>query len=157
MVVSYLAAACLARFRPSMSIFFICIIAFMTLCDTAGSGSLRSSGSAVGTICHDRPNLSLSQPHICCSPPAESFSHSSSTSFWVLQFTTNDTACENLNCGPPFKAMNSCPSSWNTRSEEHTSELQSQSNLVCRLLLEKKKNSIIALISVQLYRIVLVY
>src|SRR2546427_6643790 len=28
------------------------------------------------------------------------------------------------------------------RSEEHTSELQSQSNLVCRLLLEKKKNTI---------------
>src|SRR2546427_5600972 len=29
-----------------------------------------------------------------------------------------------------------------TRSEEHTSELQSQSNLVCRLLLEKKKSSL---------------
>src|SRR5688572_32513993 len=29
------------------------------------------------------------------------------------------------------------------RSEEHTSELQSQSNLVCRLLLEKKKKSTI--------------
>src|SRR2546430_6492734 len=29
---------------------------------------------------------------------------------------------------------------WLIRSEEHTSELQSQSNLVCRLLLEKKKN-----------------
>src|SRR2546430_13397270 len=28
----------------------------------------------------------------------------------------------------------------NARSEEHTSELQSQSNLVCRLLLEKKNN-----------------
>src|SRR2546430_7969283 len=28
---------------------------------------------------------------------------------------------------------------WGWRSEEHTSELQSQSNLVCRLLLEKKK------------------
>src|SRR2546430_7709979 len=28
---------------------------------------------------------------------------------------------------------------YETRSEEHTSELQSQSNLVCRLLLEKKK------------------
>src|SRR2546427_9588727 len=27
------------------------------------------------------------------------------------------------------------------RSEEHTSELQSQSNLVCRLLLEKKKDN----------------
>src|SRR2546430_12900140 len=31
-----------------------------------------------------------------------------------------------------------------TRSEEHTSELQSQSNLVCRLLLEKKKYEISA-------------
>src|SRR2546430_10355165 len=30
---------------------------------------------------------------------------------------------------------------YNNRSEEHTSELQSQSNLVCRLLLEQKKNS----------------
>src|SRR2546430_12282083 len=34
------------------------------------------------------------------------------------------------------------PTSW-WRSEEHTSELQSQSNLVCRLLLEKKKKKII--------------
>src|SRR5256886_8888796 len=31
------------------------------------------------------------------------------------------------------------------RSEEHTSELQSQSNLVCRLLLEKKKPCILLL------------
>src|SRR5256886_13528932 len=31
------------------------------------------------------------------------------------------------------------PSNPKMRSEEHTSELQSQSNLVCRLLLEKKK------------------
>src|SRR5690625_5883311 len=28
---------------------------------------------------------------------------------------------------------------WDTRSEEHTSELQSRGHLVCRLLLEKKK------------------
>src|SRR2546427_3274448 len=33
------------------------------------------------------------------------------------------------------------------RSEEHTSELQSQSNLVCRLLLEKKNNNNTTLIS----------
>src|SRR2546430_13019117 len=32
-----------------------------------------------------------------------------------------------------------CGSANGFRSEEHTSELQSQSNLVCRLLLEKKK------------------
>src|SRR5256885_11775960 len=31
-----------------------------------------------------------------------------------------------------------------SRSEEHTSELQSPCNLVCRLLLEKKKNNAIA-------------
>src|SRR2546430_9697991 len=30
------------------------------------------------------------------------------------------------------------------RSEEHTSELQSQSNLVCRLLLEKKKTTAVS-------------
>src|SRR3712207_9005294 len=31
--------------------------------------------------------------------------------------------------------------SWNVRSEEHTSELQSRQYLVCRLLLEKKKHN----------------
>src|SRR2546430_13027984 len=36
------------------------------------------------------------------------------------------------------RAWNHSPA---VRSEEHTSELQSQSNLVCRLLLEKKKKS----------------
>src|SRR5438270_6805217 len=35
--------------------------------------------------------------------------------------------------------VNCRQSDW--RSEEHTSELQSQSNLVCRLLLEKKTNT----------------
>src|SRR5688572_32673719 len=40
--------------------------------------------------------------------------------------------------GRPF-APPSAPRS--SRSEEHTSELQSQSNLVCRLLLEKKNKS----------------
>src|SRR2546427_5944441 len=34
---------------------------------------------------------------------------------------------------------NQRPEGQSVRSEEHTSELQSQSNLVCRLLLEKKK------------------
>src|SRR5207237_5211078 len=35
----------------------------------------------------------------------------------------------------------SCPDSTRARSEEHTSELQSHLNLVCRLLLEKKKEA----------------
>src|SRR5688572_32496627 len=34
-----------------------------------------------------------------------------------------------------------CTTDDEMRSEEHTSELQSQSNLVCRLLLEKKKKN----------------
>src|SRR2546430_12772851 len=34
-----------------------------------------------------------------------------------------------------------------SRSEEHTSELQSQSNLVCRLLLEKKKKNTLSTIN----------
>src|SRR5438270_4725283 len=38
------------------------------------------------------------------------------------------------------------------RSEEHTSELQSQSNLVCRLLLEKKKNMRLLLIGLPICR-----
>src|SRR2546430_13253257 len=38
--------------------------------------------------------------------------------------------------------FNISPNLYVHRSEEHTSELQSQSNLVCRLLLEKKKNII---------------
>src|SRR2546430_3036670 len=44
----------------------------------------------------------------------------------------------------PGKGIAACQASvdgTHTRSEEHTSELQSQSNLVCRLLLEKKKNT----------------
>src|SRR5438270_12661465 len=38
-----------------------------------------------------------------------------------------------------FRSGTLAPESQTSRSEEHTSELQSQSNLVCRLLLEKKK------------------
>src|SRR2546430_8747965 len=42
-------------------------------------------------------------------------------------------------CGPPGSGGNRPDQ--HARSEEHTSELQSQSNLVCRLLLEKKKSN----------------
>src|SRR5688572_31787616 len=44
----------------------------------------------------------------------------------------------NLDCVEPKQKVLTKPS---LRSEEHTSELQSQSNLVCRLLLEKKKKT----------------
>src|SRR5256885_11680623 len=47
----------------------------------------------------------------------------------------------------PYSAHNRVTACWprcvsmNARSEEHTSELQSPCNLVCRLLLEKKKKT----------------
>src|SRR2546430_206975 len=41
-----------------------------------------------------------------------------------------------------FSSQNEVLLALESRSEEHTSELQSQSNLVCRLLLEKKKTKI---------------
>src|SRR2546430_12180513 len=53
-------------------------------------------------------------------------SRRSMIAIWPLSCSSNLTAC--------LKISACC-----CRSEEHTSELQSQSNLVCRLLLEKKK------------------
>src|SRR6266852_2257095 len=85
----------------------------MTRFDFSGSLSCNISPKAEGTTCHDTPYMSFSQPHLDFSPPSESFSQNSSTSSCVSQFTTNDMASVNLNCGPPFNAMNSCPSSWN--------------------------------------------
>src|SRR3989440_2137878 len=52
---------------------------------------------------------------------------------------TNVRAVGSL-CDDPFQAILFCQSE--QRSEEHTSELQSRSDLVCRLLLEKKKTSL---------------
>src|SRR2546430_6250857 len=57
-----------------------------------------------------------------------------------------NVAANTAGLGPLIQTMSSGislriePTSRSDRSEEHTSELQSQSNLVCRLLLEKKKN-----------------
>src|SRR2546429_5287724 len=49
---------------------------------------------------------------------------------------TAPRACTLMRCGTPAAS-----NSWRSpRSEEHTSELQSRLHLVCRLLLEKKKN-----------------
>src|SRR5688572_32083074 len=57
-----------------------------------------------------------------------------------LAFRESQSACLSsrlpigTNFGGPVRKL--------PRSEEHTSELQSQSNLVCRLLLEKKQNAL---------------
>src|SRR5690606_13407489 len=48
---------------------------------------------------------------------------------------------DSRNFNAPTSTLNSVANSENIRSEEHTSELQSRENLVCRLLLEKKKTT----------------
>src|SRR3989475_5357360 len=53
------------------------------------------------------------------------------------RFRGAEVACGRVEPGP--NVTRHVGSGLDTRSEEHTSELQSQSNLVCRLLLEKKK------------------
>src|SRR5688572_31861759 len=74
-----------------------------------------------------------------------------STFSFFFFFFFNDTATteiytlslhDALPISTPFRLDRNpshCASPCGWRSEEHTSELQSQSNLVCRLLLEKKK------------------
>src|SRR5207248_11314442 len=47
-----------------------------------------------------------------------------------------DFLCDDCNA---YRTRRGCPKSTLHRSEEHTSELQSPYDLVCRLLLEKKK------------------
>src|SRR6516165_10705534 len=84
-----------------------------------------------------------------CKCPLFLFSH-----FFFFFF--NDTATTEIYTLSLHDALPIRPTGWSlrsilsfraaptnrTRSEEHTSELQSQSNLVCRLLLEKKKKKL---------------
>src|SRR5438034_2574994 len=59
----------------------------------------------------------------------------------TVEFTVLGIPCLGLNGGPAFRHTEafSFQVATENRSEEHTSELQSHSDLVCRLLLEKKK------------------
>src|SRR5688572_32042082 len=62
---------------------------------------------------------------------------------FVIAFATSSFITSQTPAPPSAKAPTAkkptAPANTAKRSEEHTSELQSQSNLVCRLLLEKKK------------------
>src|SRR5699024_11532037 len=61
---------------------------------------------------------------------------------WYCRRRCSSSALAWVNCAlrsPLSSRMTISPAS--TRSEEHTSELQSRFDIVCRLLLEKKKNS----------------
>src|SRR3990167_10798350 len=76
-------------------------------------------------------------------PPASSSASARKSAYeGVLQRTVEPRSWKTMSwrsVNPPEIGITAAP----TRSEEHTSELQSQSNLVCRLLLEKKHNTAI--------------
>src|SRR2546427_8699207 len=65
----------------------------------------------------------------------------SSSTFWKRadDAAEGEAAPPQIEEEPDFPEPEEPESIDSPRSEEHTSELQSQSNLVCRLLLEKKK------------------
>src|SRR5256885_7931314 len=74
------------------------------------------------------------------------FRSSSSASRSPSSASTRNSSTSKPRCPPNWSASSQAVAgdsspSWQ-RSEEHTSELQSPCNLVCRLLLEKKKNSL---------------
>src|SRR2546430_6449846 len=110
-----------------------------------GSAASRMSGSASGGTANS------------CSPDRLSTTRLVAITFRVGHAASRDamSPAASMTCSKLSSSSRTRPSSartWSasasrtgrapmsrTRSEEHTSELQSQSNLVCRLLLEKKK------------------
>src|SRR5438270_6678073 len=60
---------------------------------------------------------------------------------WMVFIPPTRVSCRKRGNSPKYPTKKCWSSRHDTRSEEHTSELQSQSNLVCRLLLEKKKKN----------------
>src|SRR5256885_10910420 len=58
----------------------------------------------------------------------------------ALPISTSSAPAAPCNCSAPRPSWTPWSATW--RSEEHTSELQSPCNLVCRLLLEKKKSGV---------------
>src|SRR2546426_8404534 len=97
----------------------------------AGSRTVTSNGTSMlrATL---RPVLPPSQrPRVeWCLPP----STTSSAPRAVTAAFSTAAGC------PPWTVRAASASGTRLRSEEHTSELQSPCNLVCRLLLEKKKD-----------------
>src|SRR5438034_3159580 len=78
--------------------------------------------------------LSLHDALPICSPRSRA-----PTSSWGASTTSMRGPISRNSPGAFSSPTSTWASSWRSRSEEHTSELQSHSDLVCRLLLEKKK------------------
>ena len=81
-------ASLYARSSTATSSFTIVIMASITALTFLGSLSWMSSMNRLGTICQERPNASLIQPHaVGFAPALTSLSQYSSTSFWASHST----------------------------------------------------------------------
>src|ERR1019366_10775486 len=69
------------------------------------------------------------------------FNDTATTEIYTLSLHDALPILSDSNVRLPYPLRDLLPSPPTSRSEEHTSELQSLTNLVCRLLLEKKKIS----------------
>src|SRR2546427_6925791 len=86
------------------------------------------------------PYTTLFRSFTISKPSAPAATKSSSSAQWFRQYSGSDAIpIAPWRCSAPNRLSMARVS--RPRSEEHTSELQSQSNLVCRLLLEKKKKT----------------
>src|SRR5688572_31836655 len=84
------------------------------------------------------PYTTLFRSHTLLTGPASSETCSSTIVRKSATLAFERLGTKRVVCCASVKKLSQCETmTW--RSEEHTSELQSQSNLVCRLLLEKKK------------------
>src|SRR6266480_2804284 len=98
------------------------------------SGAETTAGSTAG------PVVTSPRTGSCASASAARCSNPSWRMTVLLRPTRTSGRPGEPAYGPPEAPLASS-SSWGPRSEEYTSELQSHVNLVCRLLLEKKKKS----------------
>src|SRR5215211_8499894 len=111
------------------------------------------------STCGERPSTSAfrcSTPKRCCSSITATARRGSSIPSWMSACVPTSTSASPSCFTEPVRSATRTPScahkdstvrkccsaSVSVRSEEHTSELQSHSDLVCRLLLEKKKKKI---------------
>src|SRR5437667_8834067 len=95
------------------------------------SDSTRAVGSGSRRTARDHGRINPDRPHGSRSRSCQSAVRNPQSAMFI------DRAVVHITAGPGGAGA----SSFRRRSEEHTSELQSHHDLVCRLLLEKKKKN----------------
>src|SRR5699024_12861307 len=108
----------------------VCFVAFQTFLTTLSIVLLMPRPPPISTLF---PYTTLFRSSVCW--PRTGMWHTRGTAIrhpWARTNSRSPAGRSNGRCGPTMRATPG-------RSEEHTSELQSRFDLVCRLLLEKKK------------------